>query len=155
MKGQVLVNTTNICNLFQIRVHSLIAEDGNQPIILGLAFILLDNHFRNIEKKNMAWRIGLLTCCHNPLFAIHGDYVGGSKVRHINVSQSRKAREQEDVVDIDQSLRCKFLVHNGINLFISKEATIHSLGLEVDVEKWVVIEDSSLSTKYNNSLESL
>ena len=73
VRGQVLFDTAQVGNLFQVAVHFLIAGNGQQSSFIhavGVILILFKYLFGNAQKRDVADIVCLFTGFHYPQVAV-------------------------------------------------------------------------------------
>lgn len=108
VRGQMLLNLTNICYLLQVGVHLRIRRDGQQfaprPTV-GIVAVLLQQSRRLWEYRNAAHHRGLLPRFMDPqLTLLVRREMFPPQVVDIRKGQSRQRAEAEDIPDAVQTL---------------------------------------------------
>src|SRR5690606_1193704 len=101
MKRQVFANATDIGNLFEITIHTLIGyyrKNGAACFCYRMLFIILNNSRSLLEQRNFYNRIRLLAFGHQPILAINSfQNILWTKIRNINISESGITAEQKHI----------------------------------------------------------
>ena len=156
VKGQIPVDTASRSYLFQVRIGLLVGINGEyMTFLLRSILILLNNELCALKENDIDGDLCLDTLGDNPFHAVELDNVLRHQCLDINVSKAGEAGEDKQVTNELKTLNVELLGHDGLNLFVSEEATVNSIQVQADTKEWVFVDDTKFNAIDDNSLERL
>lgn len=125
VRGDVLFDSADRCDLLQVEIVLSIAHDREQEISISFRLVLFDDGKRNIEQLDFRGGAGFDAVGVDPFVpVIVNDQFLVSKGRSCRVIVARKAAEQEDVAHLFEPLTIRFEVDDLFEFGFSEVALV-------------------------------
>ena len=136
MECNIFIYATVFCSDFRATITVAVIGYREQTFAVPYRFIFLNNPYRDIQQLLVYRSAGLLPVGSNPFRTVRtGDNLLFGKVLNIDVGQSRKRSENEQVSDDFQSPVIEFIVNHQLEFVLHKISTFLTFLAKMVVRK--------------------